>query len=161
MTNANTGLAQDFVQRFLLDDLDIHGAHVRMTVSWQRMRANRNYPQAVMQCVGEMAAVTALVGDRLKEAGKLSFQMRGNGKVPMIVVDNHVALFCNDALNLGLPEAAQHGPDFLGIGREVVGDWPGFENPYCFFVKQPREQCGSIEAMQFLAAHGMCQLHDT
>src|SRR3954462_2118418 len=85
---------QDFIQRFLLDDLDIHGAHVRLTESWQRMRARRNYPQAVMQCVGEMAAVTVLVGERMKEAGKLSFQLRGNGKVPMIVVD------CTDQLNV-------------------------------------------------------------
>jgi len=85
---------QDFIQRFLLEDLDIHGAHVRLTESWQRMRARRNYPQAVMECVGEMAAVTVLIGDKMKEPGKLSFQLRGNGKVPMIIVD------CTDQLNV-------------------------------------------------------------
>jgi molecular chaperone Hsp33 len=88
MTNA------DCIQRFLLEQLDIHGTHVRMTSSWKRLHASRAYPESVMRGVGEMTAVTALLADKLKEVGKLSFQLRGDGKVPMIVVD------CTDQLNI-------------------------------------------------------------
>ncbi|MDB5801595.1 MAG: molecular chaperone Hsp33 [Rhodocyclales bacterium] len=112
---------EDCVQRFLLEELDIHGAHVRLTTSWQRMRARRPYADSVTRCVGEMAAVTALIADKLKEAGKLSFQLRGNGKVPMIVVD------CTDQLNIRgyasveTEVAPEDGlPELLGDGRLLM-----------------------------------------
>ncbi|MEC5387635.1 Hsp33 family molecular chaperone HslO [Uliginosibacterium sp. H3] len=128
--------SQDFIQRFLLDELDIHGAHVRLTESWQRMRARRNYPRAVTQCVGEMAAVTVLIGERMKEAGKLSFQLRGNGKVPMIVVD------CTDQLNVrgyasveGDIGAEDGLHALLGDGRLVMTlDLAGSNQPFQSFV---------------------------
>jgi len=80
------------------------------------MLARRNYPQAVMQYVGEMAAVTVLIGDKLKETGKLSFQLRGNGKVPMIVVD------CTDQLNVrGYASVEEEISAEDGL-RELLGD---------------------------------------
>ena len=113
-------MQQDFIQRFLLDDLDIHGAHVRLGASWQRMRANRNYSGLVMQCVGEMAAVTSLIADRLKESGRVSFQLRGNTKGTMLIVD------CTDQLNVrGYASAAEVETDqgetaLLGDGSLVI-----------------------------------------
>lgn len=126
----------DFVQRFLLEELDIHGAHVRLNESWQRMRANRAYPQRVMQSVGEMAAVTALIGAKLKEAGKLSFQLRGNGKVPMMIVD------CTDQLNVrgyaSVEEDVTHTDelrDLLGDGRLLMTlDLNSAAQPFQSFV---------------------------
>lgn len=106
----------DTIQRFMLEDLDIHGAHVRLGASWQRMRANRNYPMAVMQCLGEMTAVTALIGERIKEPGRLSFQLRGNGKVPMLVVD------CTERLNIrGYASVEEEIQPEDGL-KELLGD---------------------------------------
>ncbi|MDB5888414.1 MAG: molecular chaperone Hsp33 [Rhodocyclales bacterium] len=86
--------SEDHIQRFLLDELDIHGAHVRLTDSWQGMYANRIYPESIIRHLGEIAAVTAVLADKLKGTGKLSFQLRGDGKVPMMIVD------CTDQLNI-------------------------------------------------------------
>jgi molecular chaperone Hsp33 len=136
MTNQYSATPQDFIQRFLLENLDIHGAHVRLNESWQRMRARRDYPQSVMQYVGEMAAVTVLIGDRIKEAGKLSFQLRGNGKVPMMVVD------CTNQLNVrgyasidGNITAADGMHELLGDGRLLMTlDLVSAAQPFQSFV---------------------------
>lgn len=135
MTTENSISQADFIQRFLLDDLDIHGAHVRLGVSWQRMRANRDYSPAVMQCVGQMAAVTTLIADRLKETGRVSFQLRGNTQGPMLIVD------CTDQLNVrgyasvAKVEADQGPTSLLGNGSLVMTlDLASAAQPFQSFV---------------------------
>jgi molecular chaperone Hsp33 len=77
----------DFVQRFLLEDLDIRGAVVRLTSSWRAMQAGRGYPDAIRRLLGEMSAVALLVGANLKQAGRLSFQLQGHGPVSLLLID--------------------------------------------------------------------------
>ena len=54
-------LPTSYVQRFLLEDLDIRGAIVRLTDVWQAMQAGRSYPPAVARLLGEMSAVSAVI----------------------------------------------------------------------------------------------------
>ena len=84
----------DTVHRFLFEALDIRGVLVRLGPAWQAMQARRGYPDAVRDLLGEMAAVTALMGNNLKAPGRLSFQMQGNGPISMMVVD------CDEQLHL-------------------------------------------------------------
>lgn len=76
-----------FFRRFLFDALDIRGAIVRLDDDWQRMIAGRDYPDAVVALLGEMSAITALLGGQLKDGGRLTFQLRGNGPVSLLVID--------------------------------------------------------------------------
>ncbi len=84
----------DSVHRFLLEDLDIRGALVQLGPSWAAMTSRRNYAAPVRELVGELAAVTALIGSNLKAPGRLSFQLQGHGPVSMLVMD------CNEQLQL-------------------------------------------------------------
>ncbi|MBK9625336.1 MAG: Hsp33 family molecular chaperone HslO [Rhodocyclaceae bacterium] len=84
----------DTVHRFLFEALDIRGVLVQLGPAWQAMHARREYPQAVRALLGEMAAVTTLMGSNLKTPGRLSFQLQGNGQVSMLVVD------CDEQLRL-------------------------------------------------------------
>ncbi|MFT3737111.1 MAG: Hsp33 family molecular chaperone HslO [Rhodocyclaceae bacterium] len=84
----------DLVHRFLFDELDIRGAHVRLGSSWQAILAGRDYPAPVRTVLGEMCAISTLIAANLKQAGRLTFQLSGDGLVPMLVVD------CNASLNL-------------------------------------------------------------
>lgn len=102
------------VSRFLFEGLDIRGAVVRLDQSWQQMQAGRGYPEPVAALLGELAAVTALIAAQLKQPGRLTFQLRGDGPVQLLVVD------CDESLRLrGM---ARHlpvvlpapGPDLLG-----------------------------------------------
>ena len=84
----------DQVHRFLLEDIDIRGALVQLGPSWATMTSRRNYAVPVRELLGELAAVTALIGSNLKTPGRLSFQLQGHGPVSMLVMD------CNEQLHL-------------------------------------------------------------
>ena len=121
----------NYVQRFLLENLDIRGAVVHLDSVWQQMLSGRNYPQPVTQLLGEMSAVTLLLGENLKQAGRLTIQMNGSGPVSMLVID------CNDSLHLrGMAKCAQAieaqpPSDLLGHGQLLLTlDMPSMRESY-------------------------------
>ncbi len=110
----------NYVQRFLLENLDIRGAVVHLDSVWQQMLRGRDYPWPVVDLLGEMAATTLLLGDNLKQPGRLTVQLKGNGPVSMLVMD------CNESLHLrGMAKCApviepQSVSDLLGHGQLVL-----------------------------------------
>ena len=123
MTNA--------VQRFLLDDLDIRGAVVQLDSVWQKLLTNRNYPAPVIELLGQMSVTTVLLADNLKQPGRLTVQLRGDGPVSLLVID------CNEALNVRC--MAQHGEDIqaasmvelMGQGQLLLSlDMPSMREPF-------------------------------
>ncbi len=63
----------DSVSGFLFEDLDIRGALVLLGPAWREMHANRGYSPTVRDLLGQLAAVTTLIGSNLKVPGHLSF----------------------------------------------------------------------------------------
>lgn len=121
----------DTASRFLLDDLDITGTLVRIGPAWRQMLAGRDYPPAVAQLLGEMTATALLLGDKLKQPGRLTLQLRGNGPLSLLVID------CNERLQLRgmarcqpLPPTAT--PDeLLGDGQLLISlDLAAMRTPY-------------------------------
>ena len=109
-------MSDSYVSRFLLEELDIRGAVVRLGEVWQALQARRDYPDAVAQLVGEMSAVAAVIGANLKQAGRLTFQIQGHGPVDLLVVD------CTETLNLrAYARVADAVPEAGGLA-ELVGD---------------------------------------
>jgi molecular chaperone Hsp33 len=104
------------VRGFLFEQLDIRGAWVQLGSAWQEMTAGRDYPAPARDLLGQMAAVTALIAANLKQPGRLTFQLRGDGGVSLLVMD------CDAQLRLrGMARAApgiQSGalPALLGEG---------------------------------------------
>jgi len=124
-------MTENYVQRFLLDDLDIRGAVVRLGPVWQQLLTNRDYPAPVIELLGQMCATTLLLADNLKQPGRLTIQLRGDGPVPLLVID------CTEALNIRC--MAQHGEaikdaaliDLLGHGQLLLSlDLPTMREPY-------------------------------
>jgi molecular chaperone Hsp33 len=119
------------VQRFMFDDLDIRGAVVRLDSVWKKLLANRDYPAPVIELLGQMSATTLLLADNLKQPGRLTIQLRGNGPIPLLVID------CNEKLNIRC--MAQHGEkikaaalvDLLGQGQLLLSlDMPTMREPF-------------------------------
>lgn len=110
----------NYVQRFLLENLDIRGAIVHLDSVWQQMLQDRSYPAPVMQLLGEMSATTLLLGSNLKQSGRLTVQLKGDGPVSLLVID------CNENLHLrGMAKytphvTAQPVSDLLGYGQLVL-----------------------------------------
>ncbi|MDR1462108.1 MAG: Hsp33 family molecular chaperone HslO [Azoarcus sp.] len=127
----------NFVQCFLLENLDIRGSMVRLTGVWQALLRNRAYPGIVAKLLGEMAAVSAVIAGNLKQPGRLTFQIQGRGPVSLLAVD------CTESLNLrGYARVEQGavgaGADLLslvGDGRlQLSLETEGMEQPYQSFV---------------------------
>lgn len=90
----------DFVVRFLLEELDIRGAFVRLGEAWRNLQARRGYAATVRDLLGEMAATAVLIGSNLKQPGRLTFQLQGHGPIRLLVID------CNARLQLrGMAQA--------------------------------------------------------
>jgi len=129
-------MTDNYVQRFLLDELDIRGAIVRLGSVWQQLLTRRSYPAPVIQLLGQMSATTLLLADNLKQPGRLTIQLRGDGPVPLLVID------CNEALNIRC--MAQHSEEIrppaslielLGHGQLLLSlDLPSMRQPYQSFV---------------------------
>lgn len=88
------GAHPSYVQRFLFDDLDIRGAVVRLDDVWTALQERRSYPEPVARLLGEMCAVSVVIAGNLKQPGRLTSQLRGQGPLKMVVVD------CAESLNL-------------------------------------------------------------
>lgn len=119
------------VQRFLLENLDIRGAVVRLTDVWQALQQGRAYADPVARLLGEMCAVSVVIAGNLKQAGRLTFQISGQGPVSLLVVD------CTEKLNLRAYAKAETVPAdeslpaLVGDGRlQLALDVAGLDQPY-------------------------------
>ena len=121
-----------YVQRFLLDELDIRGAIVQLDEVWQALLANRVYPNSVRDLLGEMCAVACVIGGNLKQPGRLTIQLQGHGPVGLLVVD------ITETLNLrGYAKASDEAAgktgiaDLVGDGQLLLSlDMPELRHPY-------------------------------
>ncbi len=121
----------NIVQRFMFDDLDIRGAVVRLDSVWEKLMAGRNYPEPVVDLLGQMSATTLLLADNLKQPGRLTIQLRGNGPVSLLVID------CSEQLNIRcMAHHAEHitaapAIDLLGHGQLLLSlEMPTMREPY-------------------------------
>ena len=128
--------ASSYVQRFLLETLDIRGAVVRLDDVWQALQRDRHYPAEVANLLGQMCAVAAVVAGNLKQPGRLTFQVQGHGPVGLLVVD------CSDTLNMRAMARADADTlglsglvDLIGDGRlQLTLDAPSMREPYISMV---------------------------
>ena len=141
-------MSSSFVRRFLFEHLDIRGAVVHLDEVWQQMQAGRDYQPTVAQLLGETAAVSALIAGQLKQPGRLTLQLRGNGPIQLLVMD------CNEKLQMRgmarsnpvvLPApvtellgAAQGGQLMMSL------DMPDARQPYQSFVPMVGESIAAI-----------------
>jgi len=141
-------MTESTVHRFLFETLDIRGAVVRLGDCWRDMQAGRNYSPVVAQLLGEMAAVTALIAAQLKQPGRLTFQLRGDGPIQLLVMD------CNEILQMRGMARANAGitpapaPELLGAARGgnllLTLDLPLAREPYQSIVPMVGETIGEI-----------------
>ena len=104
---------------------------MQLGAAWREMAAGREYPEPAQELLGQLAAVTTLIAANLKQAGRLTFQLRGEGAVSLLVMD------CDEQLRLrGMARtepnlSAGSVPDLLGNGALTLTlDQAGMRQPY-------------------------------
>jgi molecular chaperone Hsp33 len=133
------------VRSFLFEQLDIRGAWVQLGPAWREMIAGRDYPEPVVELLGQLAGVATLITANLKQAGRLTFQLRGEGAVSLLVMD------CDEQLRLrGMARApaeltAGSLPELLGEGALTLTlDTAGMRQPYQSHVPLQGETLAAV-----------------
>ena len=124
-------MLSDCLWRFLFDDLDISGALVRLGPVWRKMLDGRGYPAPVARLLGELTATTLLLGGKLKQPGRLTVQLRGNGPISLLVIDCDEQLHIRGMARFSAPLAGESAPELLGDGQLLLSlDMPSMREPY-------------------------------
>ena len=96
----------DTIHRFLFEDLDIRGSLVQLGPAWRSLCAVRDYAPATRNLLGELAAITTIIGSNLKTPGRVRFQLQGTGPVSLLVMDCDEQLRLRGMARSSLEEAA-------------------------------------------------------
>ncbi len=110
----------DQLQRFIFDDSDVRGVHLRLGESYREIIDNNYYPPAVARLLGEFLAAAALLSVTIKFRGSLILQVRGNGEVPLIMAE---ANSNGDIRGIARDASRALGEDFhtlLGDGQLAI-----------------------------------------
>lgn len=105
------------VQNFLLEDIGIRGALVRLEETWQQAVAQHDYEPDLRQLLGQSMAATVLLANSLKSSPRVSMQLQGDGALKLLLIQ------CSEELRVrGMAqcEARSRGEALLGDGRLAV-----------------------------------------
>lgn len=137
----------DCVQPFMFEHLDIRGAVVSLDRAWRALLAGRDYPPGVRALLGEMSAVTSLISANLKQPGRMTFQLRGDGGVNLLVLDCDERLRLRGMARSGAEEVTDGIPAraLLGDGQLLLSlDAAGMRAPYQSLVPLEGESIAAI-----------------
>ena len=76
---------KSFVQRFIFDQLPVRGVFVVLEDVWQTIAGQKEYPDGLMQILGELLSANILLTANLKLKGKVIAQIHNNPKVDLVV----------------------------------------------------------------------------
>jgi len=109
------------LQRFLFEETDIRGAHVRLSSAWQNMQKQQHYPAVIKTQLGQVIAASTLLASSIKFDGSLTLQIRGQGTITMLIAEcttqgNFRGLATwNNANTSAIPESVFSDQDQLAI----------------------------------------------
>ncbi len=148
MNTTVPGAPASQIRRFLFEALDIRGAVVQLTDVWQALQAGREMAPAVARVLGELTATTVVIAGNLKQPGRLTVQLHGDGDAAhplrLAVVDcshdlNVRALArLNEAADARFATPSADAVDLaalIGSGRlQLALDAPSMREPYISLV---------------------------
>ena len=121
---------KDVLQRFLFDGLAIRGEWLNLTASWQAAKQHHQYPEAVMQQLGEALAAATLLSATIKFDGNLILQAQGDGALKSLVAQSTNEREIRGWARCEGSPSGDNLPDLLGEGRLVLTIEPKKGEPY-------------------------------
>ena len=105
------------IRSFVLEDLGLRGAVVRLAETWRQVVATHDYPPPVRTLLGEGVAATLLLASGLKTTPSVALQLQGDGALKLLLIQ------CTDGQRVrGMASFKSQGPfePLLAGGRLVV-----------------------------------------
>lgn len=79
--------SKDCRQRFLFDDFPVRGELVKLSTTTEEVFANHHYPADIKKLLGQFMTASALLSATIKFQGSLILQVKGAGKVSMLMAE--------------------------------------------------------------------------
>jgi len=76
---------QDFLRRFLFEELGVRGEWIQLSDSWQAARQHQQGPENVRQLLGQALAAVAMLSATIKFNGSMILQAQGDGDIKTLV----------------------------------------------------------------------------
>src|SRR5690606_27765987 len=133
-------------QGFLLEDVNIRGALVRLGSTWRRIAAMHRYPPELDELLGEGLVATVLLASGLKSHPSVSLQLQGAGRLRLLLTRCTGGLRGRGMAQLAVGESEEGAAQpLLGEGRLVVnldtGQPKGFFQGIVPLVSTSLERC--------------------
>lgn len=77
----------DQKQRFLFEQTEVRGEITKLSDTLAEIRQRHNYPDTVMQALGEFCAAVSLLAARVKIDGSVILQAQGSGQINMLMAE--------------------------------------------------------------------------
>ena len=106
----------DRLTRFLLDRAGVRGVRVHLGDSWTQIRERDDYPPAAAELLGEATAAAALFTGHAKIDGRLSVQLRGEGRLRTLFVECTAAGTLRGIARLAEDDASPVSRDLRELG---------------------------------------------
>ena len=124
-------IEQDFLRRFLFDELGVRGEWVQLTQSWQEAVTHQQGPDTARHLLGQALAAVAMLSATIKFNGSMIMQVQGNGAIKTLV-----AQASHDRKIRGLVRSTQADIDtrslatMFGTGQLVLTIEQSHGDPY-------------------------------
>ena len=76
---------QDFLRRFIFEDLGVRGEWIQLSSSWQTARQHQQGSECSKQLLGQALAAVSMLSATIKFNGSMILQAQGNGQVKTLV----------------------------------------------------------------------------
>ena len=121
---------KDVLRRFLFDGLAVRGEWLNISASWQAAKQHHQYPEAVMQLLGEALAAATLLSATIKFDGNLILQAQGDGALKSLVVQSTNNREIRGWARCDKTTVGESLAELLGSGRLVLTIEPTNGEPY-------------------------------
>lgn len=121
---------KDVLRRFLFDGLAVRGEWLNLSASWQAAKQHHQYPEAVMQLLGEALAAATLLSATIKFEGNLIIEAQGDGPLKSLVAQSTNNREIRGWARCDENITGESLAELLGAGRLVLTIEPTTGEPY-------------------------------
>lgn len=76
---------QDFLRRFLFENVNVRGVWVNLTTTWQEAKIHQQGSNVAINMLGEALVAVSMLSSTIKFAGSLILQAQGDGDIKTLV----------------------------------------------------------------------------
>ena len=128
--NGSSMAEQDFLRRFLFEELGVRGEWVNLTRSWQAAKQHQQGSEVALQLLGQAFAAVTMLSATIKFKGSMILQAQGDGDIKTLVAQATDERKIRGLVRCEGQVVQGDLEDLFGQGRLVLTVGAGSNHPY-------------------------------